>query len=1181
MPKKAPHISLSAELLLDRVLEIPPAEFSTFPETVRELASSLAEELFLIRYNPFVPPNMIWQSVNDRLEAEAPSLSQVYLEPISRGLGRFWREHQDDMTFRKAVVDRLAQVMPREYVSAEPHTLVECSTDATDLRMELPLLVLFPETTEQIRQIVLLANEMEFAIVPRGGGSGLTGGAVPGRRRSVVLSLSKLKRIEPIDRESRVLCAQSGVITLTAIQAAAKENLLLTVDPASKAASSLGGNISENAGGPFAFEYGTTLDNLLSYTMVRPTGEIIEVRRKGHPRHKILPDETVVFEILDEEGRITQTLTMQGADFRSPGLGKDVTNKFLGGLPGVQKEGLDGIITEACFTLHKRPSHSRILCLEFFGRSMHNAMLVIKDVVALRDTIRRQGDLVKISALEEFGSKYVQAIEYRKKSLIYEGEPISVLLLQLDSDDEPALEQAVRAIVDIAGPYDKVDIFVARDDREAEVFWEDRHKLSAIAKRTSGFKINEDVVIPLEVIPEFSDFIEGLNLTCLATAYRKALDRVCALPGIQVGDEFIQMELDVTTDILKGKVTTAELAEQEFAVQIHYFFQDLRNRYPKLQDELKAILDRLTSTRIIVANHMHAGDGNCHVNIPVNSNDPEMLHQAELAAEKVMEKVMELDGQVSGEHGIGITKIAFLSQEKIDAIREYKRRIDPKGVLNPGKLVQRELPVKPYTFSFNRLIGDIDKTGLPGKETLVRLLTNIQTCTRCGKCKQVCPMYYPEQGLMFHPRNKNITFGALIEAIYYSQILLKRPDPLMLDQLRRIVEHCTACGKCTAACPVKINSSEVALDLRSFLDSKGAGGHPVKNRVLSYLINDPGRRIPQAVKAAALGQKIQNKAVELIPASWRARMEHPVLRGPGPDLGTSNLSEGLRLSKGSIFVTRSNGRTTREAVLYFPGCGGSLFYRSIGLGSVLLLLKSGTGVVIPPRHLCCGYPLLSAGCREAYDKNRESTLDALETLVARAEEQGMSVGTVLTSCGTCRGAIEGFGLAKRLGRTLIHKDVVQFLIERLPATQDRNGTELLYHQSCHQEWTSIPPLKAAEIYAKGLAGHTGAHVRISPGCCGESGMGALTSPSIYNTIRKRKRETLSSELEGFAGPVVVGCPSCKVGLTRTLKELKAGNQVMHTVEHLAGLHFGPDWERTIIAAAEQAESKNGVRVVAL
>ncbi len=290
-----------------------------------------------------------------------------------------------------------------------------------------------------------------------------------------------MKAIISVDAEKKLLCAQTGVITLTAIAAAAKKNLLLTVDPASKAASALGGNIAENAGGPFCFEYGTTLDNIHSYTMVLPDARVIEVRRRDHPRHKILPEETAVFDIYDRDGTLTETISLAGGEIRGPGLGKDVSNKYLGGLPGVQKEGVDGIVTEACFVLHDRLPHSRVLCLEFFGRSMRSAVLVIRDVVGLRDRIRQEGDAVKISALEEFGSKYVRAINYAKKSATYEGEPISVLLLQLDSADEAALDAAVAHIVDIATPYENVDIFVAENDKQAEVFWEDRHKLSAIS----------------------------------------------------------------------------------------------------------------------------------------------------------------------------------------------------------------------------------------------------------------------------------------------------------------------------------------------------------------------------------------------------------------------------------------------------------------------------------------------------------------------------------------------------------------------------------------------------------------------------------------------------------------------------------------------------------------------------
>jgi lysophospholipase L1-like esterase len=144
-----------------------------------------------------------------------------------------------------------------------------------------------------------------------------------------------------------------------------------------------------------------------------------------------------------------------------------------------------------------------------------------------------------------------------------------------------------------------------------------------------------------------------------------------------------------------------------------------------------------------------------------------MIEHAEDVAMQVMAKTQELGGAVSGEHGIGITKITFLDQKQMEELREFKMRVDPRDLLNPGKLVTRKLPVRPFTFSFNRLIADIRESGLPDKECLIRLLEQVQVCTRCGKCKQVCPMVYPERSFQYNPRNKNMILGALISAGAY------------------------------------------------------------------------------------------------------------------------------------------------------------------------------------------------------------------------------------------------------------------------------------------------------------------------------------------------------------------------------------------------------------------------------
>lgn len=1195
MPHKGPHISISADFVVNRILRINLDEFEDWPESVRHLAIEIAEELFLVVYNPFIDAETVKASVRARFEGEKAALAHHYATSIGEGITMFWSAHEAEVAYRDELVKRMAAVMPRECIDTRPGALVENSTDATDLRMELPMLVVSPASAEQVSAVVKLANELKFAIIPRGGGSGLTGGAVPARKRTVILSLGRLTRIVSIDEQNRVLCCEAGVITNDAIVAAGKKGLLFTVDPASKLASSIGGNIAENAGGPFAFEYGTTLDNLLSWRMVTPTGEIIDVARVDHPRHKIMPGETATFEIRDLSGGVRNVVSLRGDEIRLPGLGKDVTNKTLGGLPGMQKEGVDGIIVEACFVLHKKPTHQRVLVLEFFGRSMNSAMQVIKDVVGYRDTIRREGDHVKISALEEFNSKYVKAIEYKKKSTDYEGDPISVLIVQLDGDDEFHLDRAVHQILDIVTPYDGADIFAARDEKEAEVFWEDRHKLSAIARRTSGFKINEDVVIPIDGVPEFADFLEQVNLECAAAAYRSALQEVGRLAGMPLDDREFNREFTYASKVAKGEVSAKDISDEEMQIRAVVFLGELANVHPNLARKIERIKDHMQATRIEVASHMHAGDGNCHVNIPVNSNDPVMLHNAEQVAHRVMAKAQEVGGEVSGEHGIGITKIAFLRKEKMDALRAFKERVDPRNVLNPAKLTQRELPVRPFTFSFNRLIEDIRQSGLPDKERLIALLANVQICTRCGKCKQVCPMFYPEQSLQYHPRNKNIALGALVEAVYYSQVNKGRPDPFLLGELRTMMEHCTGCGRCTSVCPVKIDSSGVALAMRAFLESENAGGHPIKRKVLEWLSADPASRVPRAAKAASMGQRFQNRFVGLVPAGWRERFESPLFAGPGPEVGYKNLAETLHLGKGGIFVPASARQRAAatgepvEAVFYFPGCGAGLFYRNIGLAGLMLMLKSGVAVVMPEQHLCCGYPLLSAGADNAFATNRDHNVQAIRAALDKARAAGLDVTHVITACGSCRDGIQRHELLAAQGTApaMHHKDMVQFLLERLPADaltgaeKPAAGTEVLYHPSCHAEWVGVHKGKAANIYAQAVAAFTGAKVRVNPGCCGESGMGAMTSPAIYNKLRARKRMRLEADFMTYAdgAPVIVGCPSCKVGIKRTMLALKDKRPVLHTLEWLAELAKGADWRKILRKAADQAKDEGGVRVV--
>ncbi|HSN71087.1 MAG TPA: FAD-linked oxidase C-terminal domain-containing protein [Steroidobacteraceae bacterium] len=154
---------------------------------------------------------------------------------------------------------------------------------------------------------------------------------------------------------------------------------------------------------------------------------------------------------------------------------------------------------------------------------------------------------------------------------------------------------------------------------------------------------------------------------------------------------------------------------------------------------------RVLKGRVFVALHMHAGDGNVHTNIPVNSDDYRMLSTANATVARIMQIARRLDGVISGEHGIGLTKLEFLSDAETAEFRSYKSLIDPEGRFNKGKLLPGADLRNAYTPSFNLL----------GHESLIMQQSDINSisdaiknCLRCGKCKPVCATHVPRANLL-------------------------------------------------------------------------------------------------------------------------------------------------------------------------------------------------------------------------------------------------------------------------------------------------------------------------------------------------------------------------------------------------------------------------------------------------
>ena len=397
-------------------------------------------------------------------------------------------------------------------------------TDATDWRVEYPFVVVTPDDELEIPNLVKGCIELGLTIIPRGGGTGYTGGAIPMTPMSAVINTEKLLTIAPVrfekipgnEQDVATVFTEVGVITKTVADAADKAGLVFAVDPTSAEASCIGGNIAMNAGGKKAVLWGTALDNLLWWRMVDPNGNWLEIQRMDHNLSKIHDAPVATFQCTLSDGNKApgevilseETLVIEGRKFRKVGLGKDVTDKFLSGLPGVQKEGCDGLITSAKWVLHRMPKEIRTVCLEFFGQA-RDAIPSIVEIKDYLDQQTKQGGAI-LAGLEHLDEKYLKAVGYSTKSR-RNVLPKMVLIGDIVGDDANQVASAASEVIRIANQ--RVgEGFVAISPESRKKFWLDRARTAAISKHTNAFKINEDVVIPLPRMGEYTDGIEYLNI---------------------------------------------------------------------------------------------------------------------------------------------------------------------------------------------------------------------------------------------------------------------------------------------------------------------------------------------------------------------------------------------------------------------------------------------------------------------------------------------------------------------------------------------------------------------------------------------------------------------------------------------------------------------------------------------
>jgi D-lactate dehydrogenase (cytochrome) len=1100
------------------------------------------------------------------------------VETLRTKLDKFRAEIEIIPEYRRKVKRELAPVVGAKNVLFDPFSIVAHATDATDWRLYLPVAVVTPDDETQVAPLIGAIAKMGLRVIPRGAGTGLTGGAVPLRSDCVIINTEKLNRVRGIQQRkfhlrdghsvsASVIEVEAGVITEAAMHHADEQGLVFATDPTSEWACTIGGNIAENAGGKMAVRWGTCIDNLLEWRIAMPGGRLWTVRRTDHQLRKILPEDTVTYEVLDQHGAPLKRISLRGTEIRKQGLWKDITNKALGGVPGLQKEGTDGVITSATFVLYPKYEQKRTLCLEFFGPDMDEASRVI---VELSKAFPYQNvEHETLLALEHFDDEYIRAIDYKVKATRPQ-TPKAVLLIDIAGHTNAEVEAGLERVRTLLDKHPNTLMFEARDKAEATLFWADRKKLGAIARRTNAFKLNEDIVIPIEQLAVFARFIDELNIEEERYSQGLYIDRIeTVLHGSSKKESLTQFESKIPAglglcDLIRKRLETADplllrslTLMQEFRTELAELFRG----YPKTQETIEKAYQHVRDRRIVLATHMHAGDGNVHVNVPVLSNDRPMLERADLVIDKVMEKVISLGGVVSGEHGIGVTKLKYMDRERIEELSAYRREVDPDGIMNPGKLEDYEALNHIFTPSFNllELEAHILKRG-----KLEALSKKVDYCIRCGKCKPDCCVYYPARGMFYHPRNKNLAIGSLIEALLYDAQRERSTDFELLQWLEEVSDHCTICHKCLKPCPVDIDTGEVSILEREILAARGYKDFPaITKMTLNYLEN----RSPffnrmfrnTVVRMGGAAQRAGAKLTAPIQDSEEALAFPPLrlLRSSVPPVPEKTLRDVLpNCDSDQVLVFEPSGTEATSTVFYFPGCGSERLYSSISMASIHILLETGTRVILPPPFLCCGFP------SHVNAKSDQYTSIMLRNTVMFSQIREMfsylDIDACVISCGTCREGLESMETSKLFGEKIV--DVSRYAYEK-GLRVDGGAEQSLYHAPCHDSLSG----KACDLL-RDIGGF--GKVTEVPHCCSEAGTLALSRPDITDSMLHRKREALKESMNGAtSATILTNCPSCVQGLGRNRD---MGVQPKHIAIALAEKHSGPDWMERFLAQASRA-----------
>jgi glycolate oxidase len=353
------------------------------------------------------------------------------------------------------VLRELSHIVGSAHLATDTEVDEKYASDGTKMAFK-PDAVAFPGSSQEISRILLLANREYFPVIPRGAGSGMSGGALP-VRGGLILSLERLNRIRLIDQQNLIAKVEPGVITAELQRAVEEVDLFYPPDPASTHISTIGGNVAECAGGLRAVKYGVTRDYVLGLTVVLPTGEIIR----------------------------TGVETPKGV------VGYDLTRLIVG------SEGTLAVMTDITLRLIPKPAARRTMLAAF--RDVDATIGTVSDII-------RKGVLP--TTLEFMDKLSIECVR-DEIGLPIPAEAETLLLIEVDGSEILASREA-DVVKDVCHGSGAISFQIARDKEEVEMLWEARRNLSPALMKLRPHKISEDIVVPRSRLTKTVSFLSQL-----------------------------------------------------------------------------------------------------------------------------------------------------------------------------------------------------------------------------------------------------------------------------------------------------------------------------------------------------------------------------------------------------------------------------------------------------------------------------------------------------------------------------------------------------------------------------------------------------------------------------------------------------------------------------------------------